>query len=248
MKLVRRIVGVCMSAALLCGATGCSLVPSPSLDAEVIEEASRAESAAEAAASALAAVQSATEAANRKLTAEEEELDKDVNRARDKMVRMTPLINDGAKYTIYIPDTWRNMKGEIDPGGKDAQFQIEAGSYDQQVFLLFNNEPMEDSGLTSFDDFFSALTRGVTGSTLLSDIQTSNPESITLETSQLPGKKLTFTALYHPTGAPAQRIAYRIYGAQGDGEYYQFCCWTTAANSAMVEDLLDMIVNSLEIR
>ena len=240
--------GICgILAAVMIGClSGCSAVPSPTLDEEVMEAASRAESAAADAASALAAAQSATEAANATFEAGDT-LDADIEKSKDKTVKMTPLVSESGRYTIYIPESWQNMNGQIDPEGMDRQFEIEAGSYDRQVFLLFNDEPMEDSGLASFDDFFSSLTRGVTGSSLLSEVQMSNPESITLKESQLPGRKLGFTALYHPPGLPEQRISYRIYGAQGGAEYYQFCCWTTAANSAMMADLLDTVVNSFRI-
>ena len=244
MKNRLRVYMIAAAAAVLMA--GCSAVPSPTLDEEVMEAASRAESAAADAASALAAAQSATEAANATFNAADT-IDADIEKTKDKTVRMTPLPSADGRYTIYIPESWQNMDGKMDPGGMDRKFQLQAGSFDRQVFLVFNNEPMEDSGLASFDDYFSALTRGVTGSSLLSEVQMSNPESITLKESQLPGRKLSFTAKYHPAGLPEQRIAYRIYGAQGDGEYYQFCCWTTAANSAMMDDLLDTIVDSFVV-
>ena len=240
---VRMISAVCAACVLAAASGGCSMLPSAELDSGVMSAASRAESAAADAASALARVQSAASAINR--AASSETSDGGTKDATDATVNMKMITGGDGRYSISVPDSWQDLKGRL--GGDSEGFLIETGSFDEQTFLIFGAEPSEDSNLTSFDDYFATLTQGVTGSSSLSDVKTSNPETITLKTSGLQGKKVTFTADYHPQGASDQRIAYRIYGAEGSGIYYQFCCWTTAANSAMMDETLDRIVSSFTV-
>ncbi|MDO4619799.1 MAG: hypothetical protein Q4B09_04160 [Lachnospiraceae bacterium] len=244
MRITRFLRLTAAAAACILAVTGCSMIPSPTLDEDVMSAANKAESAAADAASVLAAVQEATDAMNAAVSGQTND---DLDRTRDKTFKMVTIKSKDGRYSIKVPETWQNLKGKLDPKGMDKSFLIETGSYDDQIFLIFTAESTEDSSLTSFDDFFTSLTLGVTGSSLFTDVQSSTPETLTLKSSQLQGRKVAFTALYHPSDTEEQWIAYRIYGAQGKGVYLQFCCWTTAANSALSDEVIDTVVNSFKV-
>ena len=93
--------GICgILAAVMIGClSGCSAVPSPTLDEEVMEAASRAESAAADAASALAAAQSATEAANATFEAGDT-LDADIEKSDDDPPQSAEESSEQITHTI----------------------------------------------------------------------------------------------------------------------------------------------------
>ena len=161
-------------------------------------------------------------------------------------------------YQVDVPDDWQNMQGQMDDAGHE--FPIEAGSYDNQVFLLVSREPKAGSPFDSLDAFYQALVKRITNNRALSQVQVFTPSSITLEKTGLAGRKVLFTAMYNPSyGAgedesaaeeaePAlQRIAYRIYVTEDSNWFYQFCGWTTGVNAVATEDLFDRVVDSLQI-
>lgn len=161
-------------------------------------------------------------------------------------------------YQVDVPDDWQNMQGQMDDEGHE--FPIEAGSYDNQVFLLVSREPKAGSPFDSLDAFYQALLKRITNNRSLSDVQVFTPSVFTLEKTGLAGRKVLFTAMYNPlfgaegdeSGAeeaalPLQRIAYRIYVTEDTNWFYQFCGWTTGFNAVATEEVFDRVVGSLQI-
>ena len=161
-------------------------------------------------------------------------------------------------YQVDVPDDWQNMQGQMNDAGNE--FPIEAGSYDNQVFLLVSREPKAGSPFDSLDAFYQALVKRITNNRCLSEVQIFRPSAITLEKTGLAGRKVLFTAMYNPsfgtvgdesaaeeTEPALQRIAYRIYVTEDTNWFYQFCGWTTGVNAVATEEVFDRVVDSLQI-
>ncbi len=141
---------------------------------------------------------------------------------------------------FYIPDTWADMKGSMDSTGETEQsYTVEAGSLDEQMFLISNGESRHNSSLLSLEDYSKALVEGISKSTDFSDVQNAGTADLILKNSGLTAKKTVLTVNYQN-----QSLSYYIYAIEGSERYYQVCCWTIAANQTAAGQTFDAIVNT----
>ena len=151
---------------------------------------------------------------------------------------------DSADGTMEImaPDTWQDMKGQLDESGSsDQNYPLQAGSYDDETFLTANGESKTNSSLTSLQEYSDTILKGVTASTAFSNVQAEATTDVTLTASGLPAKRTKFIAAYG-----SQQIAYWIYAAEGTSRYYQICCWTADDNAVNAEPVIEAVVNSFK--
>jgi hypothetical protein len=175
---------------------------------------------------------------------------------------------EGSKMEIYVPSSWQDLSGQLDPeGDSDQGYSIEAGSYTEASFVTAAYESKSNSPVTSLDAYYTTLLSGLTGNTdLFSNVQVhSSPEEISLGKDGLKGRKILFTATYKgganstdissaassaeeaasdTSSAEGQGIAYWLYTAEDENNYYQFNCWTVSANAEAEEPVFDAIVGS----
>ena len=141
---------------------------------------------------------------------------------------------------FYIPDTWADLKGSMDSTGETEQsYTVEAGSLDEQMFLISNGESRHNSSLLSLEDYSKTLVDGVSKSTDFSNVQNAGTADLILKNSGLTAKKTVLTVNYQN-----QSVSYYIYAIEGSERYYQVCCWTIAANQTAAGQTFDAIVNT----
>ncbi len=144
-------------------------------------------------------------------------------------------------YEILVPSAWSDLKGQLDSTGETEQnYTIEAGSLDEQSFLISNRESKKNSSLVSLTDYSDTLVSAISKSSDFSNIRNGGTSDFTLKTSGFTAKKTLLTVSYQN-----QDLAYYIYAVESGNYYYQFCCWTAATNEGAAGDNFDAAVNSL---
>ena len=162
----------------------------------------------------------------------------------------TELISEDGLFAVTLPEGFADARGMLDTkGSADADYQLEASCDAHPAYALFHAEAAGGANVTTFDDYFTVLAMGISGSELFSGVKLSAASDMTLKDSGLKCRKITFSAQYHPEdGGAATEVACWIYAIDGGDDFFgHFFCWSGSLLKTELDPVFDEMADTFRI-
>lgn len=156
---------------------------------------------------------------------------------KDIVLTQSVTSRDG-RLSMELPDGWADMTGSFGDDG----YGLHVGCPDEAALIMGGHESKTDSVLEGLKDYTETLYNGITDNPVFVNVQDGSVSPLTFGKRDLSGYVSRFTA-----DAEGRGVAYWIYTAETETDYYQIVCWTDSANAKAEEAVFDAIMKSVDI-